>query len=254
MKKITTKICLETSHVKNKFQAEKLHLSGYDIELLADNSAMSDVIFLLFSGELSACKEDKKLLEMLMVLLSLPSPRHVASRAAINAGICKANAEHILPISLMAIGGEHLGAAEVKSCWDFIEKYKSTPATEVAAMLIDKNVDTKKHLAPGFGQSYGDIDFLSTSFFLKLLKNKPNGKTMVWVNQLNIELEKSQFGILDVGLAACVFHELNFGARESIALYQLLRAPGLMAYGLEQTHNPVSAIPLLEDSQYELTK
>jgi len=254
MKKIATKICLEKPSEKNSFQTEKLYLSGYDLEDLASSSSMTEIMFLLFSGELPSLKEDKKLLEVLMVLLSLPSPRHVASRAAMNAGICKSNAEHILPISLMAIGGEQLGAIEVKNCWEFIASNIDKPVAAVATQLLANWSDKEKHIAPGFGQSYGEVDTLSTKFFKQLLAVKSNGKTMKWVQRLSVELGSHQIGILDVGLAACVFHELSFGSRESIALYQFLRAPGLMAYGLEQTHNPVSAIPMLEDSQYELTK
>ena len=254
MKKIATKICLEKASENNSFQTEKLYLAGYDLEDLARNSSMTEILFLLYGGELPSHSENKKLLEVLMVLLSLPSPRHVASRAAMNSGICKTNAEHILPISLMAIGGEQLGATEVRNCWEFIENNIDNPPEVVASKILANWIDKEKHIAPGFGQSYGEIDILSTRFFKQLLAIKPSGKTMKWVQKLIVELEKHNVGILDVGLAACVFHELSFGSRESIALYQFLRAPGLMAYGLEQTHNPVSAIPMLEDSQYELTK
>lgn len=252
MKKISTKICLETASKNNKFQTEKLRLSGYDLTVLAENCSMADIVFLLFSGELPSCGEDKKLLETLMVLQSLLSPRHPASRAAMNAGISKTNTEHILPIALLAIGGEQSGAAEVSQCWNFIEQHQGEDVASLVNTLVTDCADKKKHIAAGFGQSYGEVDPLATQYFKQLLAIKPQGKSMSWVSDLLVELSKQQLGILNVGVAACVFHELSFGARESIALYQFLSAPGLMAYGLEQSHKPVSAIPMLEDSDYEL--
>lgn len=248
----STKICYETAADKNPYQTQKLYLAGYDIEEIARQRSFIDTIFLMFTGELPKSNQDKELLETLMVLFSIPSPRHPATRAAMNSGICKTNAEHLLPISLMTIGGEQLGAIEVKNCYDFLSENLSTSAKLVANSLINSRNDEQHHIAPGFGQVYGAIDPLAMSFLNALLKIKPESKTLNWVINLLKYLEKHDFGILDVGVAACVFHELSLGARESIGLYQYIRAPGLLAYAMEQTHNPVSAIPLLEDSQYEL--
>ena len=46
MKKIATKICLEKASENNSFQTEKLYLSGYDLEDLAENSSMAEIVFL----------------------------------------------------------------------------------------------------------------------------------------------------------------------------------------------------------------
>jgi citrate synthase len=252
--KAATKICLETACIDNPYQAEKIYLSGYDIEELADKCSFVDMIFLMFTGEFSRSLEDKQLLKTLQVLLSMPSPRHPASRAAMNSGICKANEEHLLPISLMALGGTQSGALEVKECINFVNDNIEKPANQVADELVKTWTDKHLHIAPGFGQLYGSPDKLSHSFLEKLLKIKPEGKTIKWLHSFVIHLNKYDAGILDVGIAACVFHELSFGSRESVGLYQLLRAPGLLAYAMEQTHKPISAIPMLKDSEYELTK
>ena len=250
--KASTKICLEKSSETNPYQTEKLYMAGYDIEEVAKCASYSDVLFLLFKGELPTSGADKELLETLMILLSLPSPRHTASRAAMNAGICKSNAEHLLPISLMALGGSQLGAVEVQNCYQFINKCISTDQKNLLEELKGSWDDKRHHIAPGFGQLYGEIDSLSSSFLAKLLEIKPEGKVVKWVYNFSAQLSEIEAGILDVGIAACVFCELGFGARESVGLYQLMRAPGLLAYAMEQTHKPVSAIPMLEDEQYEL--
>jgi len=252
--KASTKICLETPCEENPYQTKKLYVSGYDIEELADKCSYIDMVFLLFRGEFPKKPEDKELLKTLQILLSVSSPRHPAARAAMNSGICKTNEEHLLPISLMTLGGSQSGALEVKECFNFINEQMINPTSQVADQLAKLWINKHEHIAPGFGQLYGEPDKLSQSFFSKLSKIKPEGKTIKWVSSFISQLERHNAGILDVGIAACIFHELSFGARESVGLYQLLRAPGLLAYAMEQTHKPISAIPMLEDEQYELIK
>ena len=251
--KASTAICLEEPSSDNPYQAEKIYLSGFDVEELADKCSYVDTLFLLFSGDFAKCKEDRKLLEHLLVLFSIPSPRHPAARAAMNSGLCKSNPEHLLPISLMALGGKRAGAHEVKLCIDFIQEHIDVPVEQAVIKLLNSWNNSHDHIAPGFGQLYGSIDCLSDSFLDKLVKIKPEGQTVKWLSNFHSRLKQNNMGILDVGIAACVFHELSFGAREAIGLYQLIRAPGLLAYGMEQTHNPLSAIPMLDDSQYELS-
>jgi len=254
MKKPQTKICLETPSKNNKYVTENLHLFGYDINELAKQRSFVETLFLMFKGELPTNKKDKLLFETLMIYLSLPSPRHPGSQAAMNSGICKTNAEHILPIALMAIGGKQSGALEVERSWYFIKDNVNKPVAEVVKLYINQCHEKGTHLFPGFGQHFGAIDPFSFQVFKRLFEIKPESELLQWVSELLVELETFNVGILDVGLAAVISYELTFGARESVGLYQLLRAPGLLAYGMEQTHNPVSAIPLLEDSQYELKK
>jgi len=252
--KASTKICLETPCDENPYQAKNLYVSGYDIEELADKCSYIDMIFLIFTGELPKTSEDKELLKTLQVLLCVSSPRHPAARAAMNSGICKTNEEHLLPISLMALGGSQSGALEVKECLNFINAHITNSASQVADQLAKSWINKHEHVAPGFGQFYGEPDKLSRSFFSKLSKIKPEGETIKWISSFITQLEKHNAGILDVGIAACIFHELSFGSRECVGLYQLLRAPGLLAYAMEQTHKPISAIPMLGDDQYELIK
>jgi citrate synthase len=252
--KATTKLCLEKPCKGNPYQPARLYLSGYDIEELAEKCDPVDALFLMFTGEFAKNQEDKQLLANLQVMLSIPSPRHPAARAAMSSGVSKTSEEHLLPISLMALGGTQSGALEVKASIDFIVEHLDEPAEDVADKLAASWRDKHKHIAPGFGQLYGSPDSLSSSFLKKIVPLKPEGRILNWVCRFNAKLKEYDAGVLDVGLAASVFHELSFGGRESVGLYQLLRAPGLLAYAMEQTHNPVSAMPMLEDEQYALTK
>ena len=64
-------------------------------------------------------------------------------------------------------------------------------------------------------------------------------------------LQQRQQGWLLPGLAAAVGKTLGLGARETLGLFQLAIAPGVMAHGMEQTHQPISSNPLLRDEQYD---
>lgn len=250
--KASTKICLETPSNSNIYQAQALHVAGYNLSELAQQCSITDMIFLMFTGELAKCAQDRELLKTLQVLLSIPSPRHPAARAAMNAGICKTNEEHLLPISLMALGGEQSGALEIKASIEFLQNNLANSPQELADTLINTYQGKHAHIAPGFGQLYGSSDQLSFDYLKQMLKLKPEGKVLQWVSSFTEQLNKHNHGILDVGLAASIFHELSFAARESVGLYQLFRAPGLLAYSMEQTHKPISAMPMLKDEQYEL--
>lgn len=251
--KLFTDICLETPTPSNPFLADKRYLQGYDIEDLCAKVNPVDILFLLFTGELPTSLEQRKLLEMLMVYLSVPSPRESASRAAIAVGLSKTNAEHILPISLMSAGGENAGAAEVQSSYQFItDNLDNNPKQLATQLLAQWQADTNSHVCPGFGQLYGDIDSITGRVFESICNTMPEGKTLIWLKAFNGALSEHNVGMLEIGLAAGVFHQLAMRHRESVGLYQLLKAPGLLAYGMEQTHKPVSTMPILEDSQYEL--
>lgn len=251
--KLFTDICLETPTPSNPYLADKRYLQGYDIEDLCAKVNPVDILFLQFTGNLPPSIESRKILEMLMVYLAIPSPREPASRAAIAVGLSKTNAEHILPISLMSAGGENAGAAEVQSCYQFITDNLDGSPKQLAKQLIAQwQADSQSHICPGFGQLYGDIDDITGRVFASIVNTMPEGKTLSWLRAFNEALNEHNVGILEIGLAAGVFHQLSMRHRESVGLYQLLKAPGLLAYGMEQTHKPVSTMPILEDSQYEL--
>lgn len=251
--KIFTDICFETPTQANPYLADKRYLRGYDIETLITQINPVDVLFLQFTGELPASKAHQKILEMLMVYLAMPSPRESASRAAIACGVSKTNAEHILPIGLISAGGDNTGALEVQRCYQWLTANLDNSPVEVANQIIEQwQPDGETHPCAGFGQLYGDVDALSGRIFAAICEVLPDGATLQWLKSFNDALNEHQLGILEVGLAAGVFHQLAMRHRESVGLYQLLKAPGLLAYGMEQTHKPVSTMPMLEDSQYEL--
>ncbi|WP_440876599.1 hypothetical protein [Thalassotalea sp. PLHSN55] len=260
----STSICFEQASDKNPYVAEKMYLAGYDLQQLVEKRSFVDTLFLLFKGELPSSSQ-AKLLESLMIALINAGPRDAAVKAAMTAGVSKTKAEHIIPIGLNVLGGEYNGAQAVASAYQFIEKsLNDNPGklmndihdviTQHSNKASNKKINEQlSSLCPGFNQYYGDIDLLSHNLAKQLFALAPQSPVFNWVSDLLKQLNSLNIGITPTGLAGAVFLQLKLGARESIGLYQLLRAPGILAHGMEQTHKPVTAIPMLPDEQYHFS-
>lgn len=256
--KSQTNILLEVPSENNPFISKKNYLHGYDLSELIHKKSFVDTLLLLFSGELpEQYKTD--LLNRLMIALINLGPRHPAVKAAMVAGVSKTNTEHLLPIGLSVLGGHSNGANEVASSVSFILSNISENPKIVAQNLLKEyqlnNEQGEFHLCAGFGNQYGSIDelvqTLSEDVFSPLtFDNTINTPYMDWVVEFNKILNANGLGLLKTGLAATVFCELGIPPRESIGLYQLLCAPGIFAHGVEQTHKPITAMPMLTDEQH----
>lgn len=244
--RVSTRICLEHPTPNNPYICEQQYLAGYNTLELVENSSFIDVLLLLLQLELPNTKQ-KRLLEMLMIGLINAGPRHPATKAAMAASISKTNPEHILPTSLSVIGGQRGGAAEVAASHQFIKDNVHLPVAEIEAT---GDLETTQRFAPGFGRHFGGYDHYINSLTEKLLTLNGQTPHLAFAYQLGKHWHAQSAGLLDVGLAAAVMCDLGLGARESGVLYQFVRAPGLLAHGLEQTHRPINAIPLLEDEHY----
>ncbi|WP_157964774.1 hypothetical protein [Algibacillus agarilyticus] len=253
-KTLATQICDETPTKDNPFLAEERHISGYNIFDISQKLDYIETIFLLFKLELPSSQQ-KVLLNTLFNFLSNLGPRHPAIRAAMTAGVSKANVEHLLPIGLMTLGGENGGANEVERAYRFIEKINQTSLSELDDLSSRSALNNK---TPGFGTRFAQVDPIAQRFAEQLLSLTPDTeclkKCQVWLEQINSSNNQPKIGWLESGIAAAVFYELRVGAREAAGLFQLACAPGILAHGVEQTHKPITAMPLLEDNQYELRK
>lgn len=266
----STKLCLEVPADNNSFLTEKRYLAGYDIEALTPKVSYIESLYLLFKQELPS-PQQTTLLNALFVALINAGPRDEAVRASMAAGVSKTRAEHLLPIGLTVLGGDNNGAQTVERAYSFIEQHVNKSQSDnnslniklldnVIAKLFNEipNVNkttpelTVQH-CPGFGQHYGDIDKLTARLSQSIFEIMPDSIIFSWCQAFNQKLNKYNVGISPVGLAAAVFLELKLGARESVGLYQLLRAPGILAQGMEQTHKPITAIPMLKDQEYHFT-
>lgn len=257
--KAQTKITLEIPDDDNPYISQASYLHGYNLTELIDKKSFTDTLLLLFTGELPQAYQTDLLNRLMVALINL-GPRHQSVKAAMVAGVSKTNTEHLLPIGLSVLGGHSNGANEVANCVTFlINNIKNPPETVAKSFIAEiKNEELIKgefHLCPGFGNQYGSIDTLANSLmehvFTPLVNNNSfPSDYLSWVISFNQFLKPHNFGLLKTGLAATVFCELGIPARESIGLFQLLCAPGIFAHGVEQTHKPITAMPMLSDEQH----
>ena len=247
--RVSTRICCEQPAPDNPYSCQRQYLAGYDTLELVEKSSFVEVLLLLLQLELPDQKQ-RQLLEHLMIGLINPGPRHPATKAVMAASVSKTNAEHILPVSLGVLGGKRGGAAEVSDSHQFL---RQNAGRAVSAVTPSSSLPDTQRFAAGFGRHFGGWDHYIHALGKQLIALNGESKHLVFAVNLGEHLHGQAAGLLDVGLAAAVMCDLGIGARESGVLYQFIRAPGLLAHGLEQTHRPINGIPLLEDENYVST-
>ncbi|WP_281558733.1 hypothetical protein [Thalassomonas sp. RHCl1] len=252
--KAQTDILLEQPSEHNPYITKAAYLHGYDVLELMAKKSFVETLLLLFTGELPSA-DKVKLLEQLMVGLINPGPRHPAVKAAMVAGVSKANVEHLLPVGLSVLGGKSNGAKEVEQAMVFLQENQDKSAKELVRRLLEtsqhQTTQGEFHLIPGFGNSYGAIDAFAASLAIQIFNDVESDSGFIAFGQAIVEaLKAHEMGWLKTGIAATVFCQLGISPRQGCGLFQLLCAPGILAHGVEQTHKPITAIPMLSDEQH----
>lgn len=241
----TTRICLESPSESNPYIAERRYIAGYDVAELWRNCSYVDALLVLLTGELPSPAQ-RRLVEVFLIGLLNPGPRHPAVRAAMLAGVSKTAPEHLLPIGLLTGSGSQGGALEVEAAHEFFSKNLDRDPLELADQYLGQ-----QRPIPGFGTSYGEPEPIWQQLANDLLDVMPDHPVLRWCRAFSRVLQQHQQGWLLPGLAAAVGMTLGLGTRETLGLFQLAIAPGVMAQGMEQTHQPISSNPLLRDDQYD---
>ena len=254
-KRTVTRIWQEEPLPENPYLACKCRCHGYDILELAKKRSFVDVLFLLFQGELPE-RNQAELFEMLMIALINPGPRHPATRASMNAAVGKANPAHILPAGLAVLSGAHLGGEEVSETMRFLRKNCKENASELANELLAGSQPDEGdwHVAPGFGNRFGGIDPIPQQVAGLLESFPAAGKTIKWGQEFVETITPKEMGWLDTGLAAAIFCDLGFHPRTGAGLFEILRAPGILAHGLELSNKPVTSMPFLDEEHYVIAE
>lgn len=250
--KVTTRIWEEAPCPDNPYLAESLRCHGYNLIELAEKRSFTDVLYLLFRGELPS-KEQSQILQSLMIGLITPGPRHPATRAAMNSGIGKTDPLHILPISLMSLGGTVCDAGVVEDSIRFFRKNRRSNPAELAAELLTNTSKPEQEdwmLVPGFGSHYGSIDPYCHDLANSLSALPGAGQAVHWGAEFAEAMSEKKLGWLRAGLAAAVLSDLGFHPRSGGSLYQLISAPGLLAQGIEMSNKPITAMPFIKDENY----
>lgn len=246
-----TKVWQEVPTADNPYLAESCRCHGYDILELASKRSFIDVLFLLFQGELPT-SDQAKVLETLFISMINPGPRHPAVRAAMNAGVGKTHPQHILPIGLSILSGNHLGGEEVIAAMEFLKKNRTHDPAEVAAnLLLQERPDAGDwHLAPGFGTRFGGIDPMPQKTTTLLATIPSRHEHLHWGEELVRTITPQGMGWLSTGVAAATFCDIGLHPRAGAGLYQLLCGPGILAHGLELSNKPITAMPFLDEEHY----
>jgi len=246
-----TRIWQETPAPENPYVANGARCRGYDLFELLEKARFCEVLFLLFRGELPTSAE-AELLEKWLVASINPGPRHPATRAALNAGVGKTNAASILPLALTVLGGDHLGATEVKRSMRYLATNAAADPAETARQLLERAPPAHGdwHVVAGFGTRFGGIDHLSRRIGEHLAALAGAGPALRWARAFAAALEARNLSWLDPGIAAAVALDLGLGEYAAMGLFQLSHAPGLLAHGVEMIGQPLTAMPFLGDESY----
>jgi citrate synthase len=247
-----TKIWQEVAASDNPYAASQARLRGYDLLELVRGASFMEVLFLLFKGELPGPGQ-AELLEAWWIASINPGPRHPATRAALNAGVSKANVANILPLALTVMGGDHLGAGEVKRAMRFLAAQQGADPGATAARLLCACPETgagDRRVAPGFGSRFGSTDHVVHAVGHLLARLDGAGAALAWGSAFARALEREGMGWLDPAVAAATLIDLGFDELTAMGLFQLSRAPGLLAHGMEMVGQPLTAMPFLDDAHY----
>jgi citrate synthase len=169
-----------------------------------------------------------------------------------NAAVGKTNAAQFLPLSLSVLGGSHLGADEVKQTMKFLRNsLEKDPKNLVREALAQGRPEAGDwHPVPGFGSRFGSIDLQASKAGHFLSNLEGAGPALKWSAQLAEELREHQMGWLDPSVAAATLMDLGFSDFAAMGLFQLVRAPGLLAHAVEMSGKPLTAMPFLGDDRY----
>ena len=250
--KASTSILYEEPSLSNPYLPEKQYLYGYDIETLVEKKDFIDVLFLMFKGELPSLTQKNKLQTLMIGLCNL-GPRFPGIRASMTAGVSKTRTSNLLPLGLNVQSGKINGAEEVEAAYKFIIKNRTRDLKDVIDEIggIDSDASLGDvRIAPGFGSLFGGIDLISEKLANRFLEMDDCGESITWSSQLIKKANFENIGWLSTGVVAAVLSDLEFGARESAGMFQLIIAPAILCHGLEQSHKTITSMPFLKDEDY----
>ena len=252
--KARTKIWQEIPDADHEYLATSAYCFGYSQEALLEKGyGITDMLFLLTQGELPSSSQ-RKLLDALGLALSNPGPRHPATRAAMEGAVSKTRPRHLLPISLMVLGGEH-AAGGVEPAMRFLRLNKKKTPEQLFASTLETydGPEGDVEFLPGFGPHYEARETLHGNLG-RVIKRKfaeVNLPYLDWSLKMDELLRGTSCALRSPGLAAAVMLDLGFHPRAGVALYQYLSAPGLIAHGIELSNQSLTSMPFVADENYQ---
>lgn len=218
---------------------EKTLIRGYDLEELMTKVTFTQMIFLLWKGELPSKKEEALFNTILVASAEhgISPPSITASRTAYS-GSGQFNSA--VAAGILAIGQHHGGAIE--QCAHLLqihidEEFKGKPAEEIAKHIVD-NMTARKQRIPGFGHKiYTDADPRAQKILESAKKNGFSGKYMetLFAIEKYLEMKKGKKLCINIdGAIAAVLLEMGFDWRLGMGFFIMARTAGIIGHVQEE--------------------
>ena len=251
-----TRIWQEQSCPDNPWLTESARLHGYALDELITRCDYPSMLYLMLKGELPDPPR-RTLMQRLLVGFCSPGPRHPAIRAVMNAAASGTKPPALLPIGLSLMSGDTLGSDEVEQATRFITRQLRNDPRDVASALLAEHdgIDAATgdvRIAPGFGTHYGAVDPYPVYLAHALIDPNHPPPSFDWMLSLHDALVPDGFGCLTPAVFACGCIELGLPPRTASLLYQLAAAPGIAAHAVEKAGKGPTAMPFIDDSDYDM--
>lgn len=243
---IHTRIWDETPDPRSPFLGQNVRLFGYDYygDLLGQ-ARWVEMLWLLFTGE-APSRDQAELLERLAVALANPGPRDPSVHAAMCGGIGGSRPAAQLMAALAVASGDHGGAGELQRAmlaWQACdEDFASLP--EALAVRADAD-----GIWPGFSPlaRHTGTPVLRC---LDTLSQQPLAHRLRHLRDTEVALcATATRGLSLTGIAAAALSDLGLSVVHGEALFLLLRLPGALAHGIEQSGKAHKQFPFFTLSE-----
>jgi citrate synthase len=230
-----------------------MRLHGYSMVDLAGGRSFTEMLFLAMRGELPT-RQERSLLDELLIALSALGPRHPAARAAMYASTTKTVYPNVVPMALGVLSGAHLGSTECVAAHAFLRRHVADDPSERAracAEAVDPR-DPVRKAAPGFGTRFDGIDPLPGTFLRRFAGRAGAGQYVRWAHGFSSCLAQHGMGVLMPGLAAAVLLDLGFTPMQACGTFQLAAVPQIVALAAELGAKGMTAMPFMPQDRYHI--
>jgi citrate synthase len=222
-----------------KIEPNKITVRGYPLAELLGKITYTQMIYLLFKGELPP-KHIGKMIEAILVSSIDHGTTPPSALSAITVASTGASLNASVAAGILAISQYHGGAIE--DCMDLLKNtmnYKqisNSTSVEAARHMITVYKTNKKRL-PGFGHRIHTNDPRTQKLFSLARNLKIAGAYVSLIRELELELGRSKGKKMPVnvdGAIAALLCELEFDAIFANAFFMIARLPGLVAHIYEE--------------------
>jgi citryl-CoA lyase len=213
-------------------------IRGYKLEECMEKLTFTQMIFLIWKGELPT-KEEEAMFTTLLIATTEHGITPPSITAARNAYSGSGQMNSAVAAGLLAIGKHHGGAME--QCARLIHEhvdieFKDRPVKEIATHIVDNMVERKQRI-PGFGHKIYTTDPRAETIFKKAEQCGFKGKYVETVQAIESYLEEKKgkkFCINVDGAIAAVLLEMGFDWKIGMGFFLLPRTAGIIAHVHEE--------------------